>query len=77
MSDKSVIYCKCGTPIGKRLDSRKLETVRYHNGVSVKNTFSYSGDTLNMSCGKCDSVTTFMVNKITKPLSYVIAVPQS
>lgn len=72
MSDKKVTYCKCGIPVGKRLDSKMIETVRNYKGTVTKQTLRYSGDTSSIECGNCDHTTNFMTNSIPLSMTYVV-----
>lgn len=72
-NNKGVIRCDCGTPIVKRLDSRKLEFLKYSQGQPVKFTTDYSGDKCEVQCQKCSCRITFLTNKRELSLTYVIA----
>ncbi len=70
--NKECVRCKCGTPIAKRLDSRKLEMLKYHHGKSLKINLQYEGDECSITCEKCGHVIVFKTNKITLPMAYVV-----
>ncbi len=71
-NNNHVERCKCGAPIVKRLDSRKLEFVKYHKGQPMKIVTEYSGDKCDVHCQKCDQNITFSTSKIQLGMSYVI-----
>lgn len=76
-NNNHVERCDCGTPIVKRLSSRKLEFLKYHNGQPVKIITEYSGDKCDVRCEQCGRSITFMTNKIQLGLTYVVAPPRN
>ena len=68
--------CDCGIPVVKRLNSRKLEFVKYSNGQPLKLTAEYSGDKSVVRCEKCGRNITFMTNEVKLGLNYAIASPK-
>jgi hypothetical protein len=73
MINKKLTYCDCGKSLGKRLNSRKLESVKYVKGEPTKTVISHTGDRLNIYCKKCNKNTSFMVNEAERGLSYAIS----
>jgi len=57
----------------KRLDSRKLEFLKFHKGEPVKFLMGYSGDKFDMHCEKCGRTITFMTSGIQLGMTYEIA----
>jgi hypothetical protein len=76
-NNNSVMRCACGTPLVKRLDSRKFEFAKFHNGKPVKFTVEHSGDKFDVHCKKCGRNITFATNSVQLGLSYVIALPKT
>jgi hypothetical protein len=72
-----VEYCICGTPLVKRLDSRKLAIVRQHNGQRETIITEYSGDESIITCPKCGKKKIFRTGKKELGLTYVVAPPQN
>lgn len=75
-NNNCVARCDCGTPIVKRLNSRKLEFLKYHKGQSVKTVVKYSGNQCDVSCEKCGRSITFMTNEVRLGLTYVVTPPR-
>lgn len=72
-NDNNVVRCDCGTPLVKRLNSRKFEFMKWHNGRSAKFTAEHSGNKFGVHCEKCGRNITFTTSKIRLGLSYAIA----
>ncbi len=72
-SNNRVGCCGCGTPIAKRLNSRKLEFLKYNKGRSVKLVAEYFGNKCVVHCKKCGRDITFLTNEIQLGLSYAVA----
>jgi len=72
-SNNQLVHCDCGTPVAKRLNSRKLEFLKYNKGQSIKLSAEYSGNKCVVHCEKCGRDITFLTNEIQLGLSYAVA----
>ena len=72
-SNNRVERCACGTPVVKRLNSRKLEFLKYSKGQSIKLSTEYFGNKCVVHCEKCGRDITFLTNEIQLGLSYAVA----
>lgn len=72
-SNNRVEYCGCGTPVAKRLNSRKLEFLKYSKGQPIKLETEYFGNKCVVHCKKCGRDITFLTNEIQLGLSYAVA----
>ena len=65
--------CSCGTPVVRRVNSRKLQ-FRKNQGRELKNVFvEYSGDSCKVTCNKCEETISFLTSKVELNLSYELA----
>ena len=69
----NLIRCNCGVPIAKRIDSRKIEVLKYHLGQPLAVRLEYNGDKCTIICGKCGNRVELGTSKIALSMTYVIA----
>ncbi len=59
-----VVRCNCGTPLAKRVASKKIELVKHHNGQQTKIIINYLGDQCSVCCERCGKSFSFITKEI-------------